>query len=83
MLKKKSSVKFKKATHEGTFKPARNTNRRVKSAYIHMQDTNHKRLKKKCKPDTNQVLMKEPPNFYTNPPKKGHFTRTPGIHFHK
>ena len=42
MLKKKSSVKVKVAKHEYSFKPARNTKRRIKSAYIHMKDTDHK-----------------------------------------
>lgn len=48
-----------------------------------MKDTDHKKLKKNVYEGTNRVVMKYPPNFYTNPAKKGHFTRTPGIHFNK
>lgn len=47
-----------------------------------MKDTDHVKKKKKVN-ELGKVAMKEKPNFYTNPAKKGHFTRTPGIHFHK
>ena len=45
-----------------------------------MQDTNHVRLQKNVN-ENDKVIMKYPPNFYTNSFKKGHFGRTPGIHF--
>ena len=57
--------KHKRCTHEtGVFKPAKDKQRRVRSAYVHKAE--YKLVKKKKRLDAEgNVAMKDKPNFYT------------------
>jgi len=59
---------FKAAGHDKPFSPTKDPHKRVKADFDHKTDLNER--KKNFKDEDGKVKI-EPPNFLTNPPKKG------------
>ena len=59
---------YKEAGHDFNFKPAKDTMRKVKSDFPHMQEEN---FPKKNHRDAEGHVIIEPRNFVTNNPRKG------------
>ncbi len=59
---------YKDAGHDFAFRPAKDMNVKVKSAFTHMTDLN---TQKKVYRNADGEVITEPKNFLTNPMKKG------------
>jgi hypothetical protein len=67
-LREQKKDGFKVAGHDKPFSPAKDIHQKVRADFEHKTDLNP--VKKNYRDEDNKVRT-EPPNFLTNPPKKG------------